>query len=132
MSIDRQSRWRTFWVLPPLAIGILVVIYMASGKQPPAKTEQGEPSQSVRVVEARKVDLLPEARGYGPVQPGKTWAAVAQVSGRVIDTYPRLRDGEIVPAGTLLFRIDPVDYELQLAQANACLLYTSDAADDLA
>ena len=119
MNTDRQSPWRLLWVLPPLAIGILVVVFMASGKQPPAKTDQGEPSQSVRVVEAHRVDLVPEARGYGPVQPGKVWAAVAQVSGRVIDTYPRLRDGEIVPAGTLLFRIDPVDYELQLAQANA-------------
>jgi len=119
MNESRQSRWRILWVLPPLAIGILVVIFMASGKQPPAKAEKGEPSQSVRVIEARKVDLLPEARGYGPVQPGKVWAAVAQVAGRVIDTYPRLRDGEIVPAGTLLFRIDPVDYELQLAQAQA-------------
>jgi len=119
MNTDKHSRWRALWVLPPLAIGILVVIFMASGKQPPVKAEQSEPSQSVRVVEARKVDLLPEARGYGPVQPGKVWAAVAQVSGRVIDTYPRLRNGEIVPSGTLLFRIDPVDYELQLAQASA-------------
>jgi len=119
MNTDRQSRWRALWVLPPLAVGILAVIFMASGKQPPAKTERHEAVQSVRVVEARRVDLLPEARGYGSVQPGKVWAAVAQVAGRVIDTYPRLRNGEIVPAGTLLFRIDPVDYELQLAQAQA-------------
>ena len=119
MNEPKQSRWRALWVLPPLAIGILVVIFMASGKQPPTKAEVGEPSQSVRVVEAMSVDLVPEASGYGEVQPGKVWAAVAQVAGRVIETYPRLRDGEIVPAGTLLFRIDPVDYELKLAQARA-------------
>jgi RND family efflux transporter MFP subunit len=119
MNEDRNSRWRALWVLPPLAIGVAVVIFMGSGRQPPAKAEIGEPSQSVRVVEAISVDLVPEAKGYGAVQPGKVWAAVAQVAGRVIDTYPRLRDGEIVPAGTLLFRIDPVDYELKLAQAEA-------------
>lgn len=119
MNETRHSTWRALWVLPPLAIGALVVVFMASGKQPPAKTQHGEPSQSVRVVEAMTVDLVPEAKGYGEVQPGKVWAAVAQVAGRVIDTYPRLRDGEIVPAGTLLFRIDPVDYELKLAQAKA-------------
>ena len=119
MKTEQQSRWGALWVLPPLAIGVLVVIFMVSGKQPPTKSAQGETSQSVRVVEARQVDLLPEARGYGPVQPGKVWAAVAQVAGRVIDTYPRLRDGEIVPAGTRLFHIDPVDYELQLAQSQA-------------
>jgi RND family efflux transporter MFP subunit len=119
MSANRQSRWRALWVLPPLAIGILTLVFMVGGKQPPAKTEHGEPRRPVRVVEAMTVDLVPEVKGYGEVQPGKVWAAVAQVAGRLIDTYPRLRDGEIVPAGTLLFRIDPVDYELKLAQARA-------------
>lgn len=119
MNNTKQSRWRALWVLPPLAIGILLVVFMASGKKPPAKTEHGEPSQSVRVVEAQLLDLVPEAIGYGEVEPGKVWAAVAQVAGRVIETYPNLRDGEIVTAGTPLFRIDPVDYELKLAQATA-------------
>ncbi|MGB5832029.1 MAG: efflux RND transporter periplasmic adaptor subunit, partial [Thiohalocapsa sp.] len=32
---------------------------------------------------------------------------------------PRLRDGEILAAGTELARIDPIDYELALAQAQA-------------
>ena len=119
MNASRQSRWRALWLVPPLAVGILAVIFMAGGKKPPGKTEHGEPRQSVRVVEATTVDLVPEVRGYGEVQPGKVWAAVAQVAGRLVDTYPHLRDGEIVPAGTLLFRIDPVDYELKLAQARA-------------
>lgn len=119
MNNTKQSRWSTLWILPPLAIGILVVVFMASGKNPPAKARHGEPSQSVRIVEAQVVDLVPEAKGYGEVEPGKVWAAVAQVAGRVIETYPNLRDGEIVPAGTPLFRIDPVDYELKLAQATA-------------
>jgi RND family efflux transporter MFP subunit len=119
MKQTKHTRWRALWVLPPLVLGILMLVYMGSGKQPPTRTERGEPTQPVRVVEALQVDLLPEAKGYGEVQPAKVWAAVAQVAGRIIDTYPRLRDGEIVPAGTLLFSIDPVDYELKLAQAKA-------------
>jgi RND family efflux transporter MFP subunit len=119
MNASEPSRWRALWIIPPLAVGVLAVVLMAGGKTPPAKSEQGEPRQAVRVVEAIAVDLVPEVKGYGEVQPGKVWAAVAQVAGRVVDTYPRLRDGEIVPAGTLLFRIDPVDYELKLAQARA-------------
>lgn len=119
MNEHSNSRWRALWVLPPLAIGILAVVYMASGKQPPGKVEYSEPSHAVRVIEALKVDLVPEAEGYGEVQPEKVWAAVAQVAGRVIETYPHLDNGEIVPQGTLLLRIDPVDYELKLAQAAA-------------
>lgn len=119
MNDMKQSRWRALWVLPPVAIGILVVVLMASGRQPPARAEHGEISYPVRVIEAQTVDLLPQAEGHGEVQPAKVWAAVAQVAGRIIEIHPQLRDGEILPEGTLLFRIDPVDSELRLAQARA-------------
>ena len=119
MNQIKQSRWRILWILPPLAVGILVLMFMAGGKQPPGKADLGEPRQPVRVIQAQQLELIPRARGYGEVQPEKIWAAVAQVAGRVIETYPRLRNGEIVPRDTLLYRIDPVNYELQLAQARA-------------
>lgn len=119
MNATRQSRWRALWVLPPVAIGILAVVIMASGRQAPAKAELGEISHPVRVIQASAVDLVPQAEGYGEVRPEKVWAAVAQVAGRIVEVHPQLRDGEILPAGTLLFRIDPVDYELKLAQASA-------------
>jgi RND family efflux transporter MFP subunit len=119
MTDDKTSRWRILWMLPPIAVGILVVILLAGGKQPPATTETGERSWPVRVVTASRVELTPRAQGYGTVRPEKVWAAVAQVPGRLVETYPRLRDGEIVAQGTLLFRIDPTDTELQLAQAEA-------------
>ena len=113
------SRWRTLWALPPIALGVLAVVFMAGGRQPPMKIERGEISHAVRTVDVQAVDLVPQAQGYGEVQPARVWAAVAQVAGRVIDTHPRLVNGEIIPAGTPLFRIDPVDYELKVAQARA-------------
>lgn len=119
MSSRPPSRWRALWVLPPLALGILVVVMMASGRQPPARTAAVEISHPVRVVEVRAVDLVPQAEAYGEVQPEKVWAAVAQVAGRIVEVHPQLRDGEILPTDTVLLRIDPVDYELQLAQVRA-------------
>ena len=113
------SRWRTLWALPPVALGILAVVFMAGGRQPPMKLDRGEISHAVRTVDVQAVDLVPQAQGYGEVQPARVWAAVAQVAGRVIETHPRLDNGEIIPAGTPLFRIDPVDYELKVAQAGA-------------
>lgn len=119
MTESRLSRWRALWVLPPLALGLAILMFMAASKQGPVKAERGEPSRAVRVIGVERLELIPRAEGYGEVQPEKVWAAVAQVAGRVIETYPKLRNGEIVPAGTLLFRIDPVDYELQVAQSQA-------------
>ncbi|MCB1773826.1 MAG: efflux RND transporter periplasmic adaptor subunit [Gammaproteobacteria bacterium] len=119
MHTERPSRWRALWVLPPIAVGVAVVMFMAGGRQPPTKVVADPPSQQVRVIEVPSVELIPYANGYGTVQPEKVWAAVAEVPGRVVETYARLRDGETVGAGTQLFRIDPTDIELQLAQAEA-------------
>jgi RND family efflux transporter MFP subunit len=119
MSADRPHRWRRFLILPPIVIGIAVLVWMAKGRQPPQLVEPGEPTRAARVIEAPLLELVPTAEGYGPVRPAKVWAAVSQVAGRVVSVHPRLRDGEILPEGSELLRIDPVDYELAQAQAQA-------------
>jgi len=117
MGHNKQSRWRSLWVFPPILVGIAIFIFMVSGKQAPQKSDRGEPTRFVRVITVQARDFIPLAEGYGSVQPAQVWAAVAQVSGRIIAMHPRLRDGEIITAGTRLFRIDPADYELNLAKA---------------
>ena len=112
----RKHRWL---ILPPIAIGIAILVWMAQGREPPARVDAHERAHAVRVVEAPALELVPTAEGYGPVRPSKVWKAVAQVAGRIIEVHPRLRDGEILAAGTELLRIDPIDYELALAQAEA-------------
>ncbi len=119
MNDNSPSRWRIAWIMPPLIIGIGVLMWAKSGKQPPLRVERGEPVHAVRVIAGAQVDLVPSAEGYGVVQPAQIWRAVAQVEGRIVEMHPQLRDGEILPQGTPLFRIDPVDYELKLAQAKA-------------
>lgn len=117
-----QSRHlRKLWVLPPILIGVLVLIVAVKSRQPPAQVAVAEPSRVVRVIAVPEVALSPVAIGYGPVQPDRIWKAVAQVAGRVIAVHPKLRNGEILPADTVLARIDPTDYELGLAQAEAAL-----------
>ena len=119
MTAGRPARWRKLLILPPIVLGALVLLWMAEGRQPPAQAERGEPARTVRVIEAPLLELIPKAEGYGPVRPARVWIAVAQVAGRVVEIHPRLRDGEILPEGTVLVRIDPVDYELALGQTRA-------------
>jgi RND family efflux transporter MFP subunit len=119
MITTKPSRWRTLWVLPPILLGVIFLFWSVSNKQPPAKVQRGEPTRIVRVVSVPQLNLLPTAEGYGPVKPAKVWAAVTQVEGRVVEIHPQLRDGEILPQGAMLARIDPVDYELELAQSKA-------------
>ncbi|MGB1109425.1 MAG: efflux RND transporter periplasmic adaptor subunit [Gammaproteobacteria bacterium] len=106
---------------PQIVIGLAVLVFVVKSRQPPAKEAVAEPSVAVRVIEVPSVSLSPSAIGYGPVEPARVWKAVAQVSGRVVELHPRLKNGEIHPEGTVLARIDPTDYQLALAQAEAAL-----------
>jgi RND family efflux transporter MFP subunit len=119
MNLGRFIRSPKLLILPPVIVGILVLMFMVAGKQPPAQAERGEPTRTVRVIEVPLVELVPMAEGYGQVQPARIWTAVSQVAGRVTYIHPRLRDGEILPLDTELVHIDPKDYELALAQAQA-------------
>jgi RND family efflux transporter MFP subunit len=119
MSLARFIRSPKLLILPPVVIGILVLLFMVAGKQPPAQAERGEPTRTVRVIEVPLVEMVPMAEGYGQVRPARIWTAVSQVAGRVTYIHTRLRDGEILPEGTELVHIDPKDYELALAQAQA-------------
>jgi len=121
MFANRLFHRRRLLILPPIAIGIVILLWMTVGKQPPARVENTELARMVRVVEAPVIELIPMAEGYGPVRPARVWTAVAQVAGRVIEIHAKLRNGEILPEGTLLVRIDPTDYELALIQAQAQL-----------
>ena len=118
-TADRPALWRRFLIFPPVVVGLLVLVWMAAGKQPPVQTERGESTRTVRVIEAPLLELVPTAEGYGPVRPARVWTAVSQVAGRVAYIHPKLRDGEILRRGTELIRIDPKDYELALAQVDA-------------
>jgi RND family efflux transporter MFP subunit len=121
MIFNQHPRMRMLLILPPIILGGLVLALMASNRSSPSKAEKVEPSKLVRTVEVQQLDLVPVAEGYGTAKPAQVWTAVAEVSGRIVELHPRLRDGEIIAAGTLLLRIDPVDYELSLAQAEAAL-----------
>jgi len=121
MIFNQHPRLRMLLILPPIILGVLVLVLMAGNRKAPGQAERQEPSKPVRTVEVQQVQLVPVAEGYGAVTPAQVWSAVAEVSGRIVELHPRLRDGEIIAAGSLLLRIDPVDYELSLAQAEASL-----------
>jgi len=114
-----KKRMRMLWIIPPIAIGIGTLMMLTSNKPIPTKVEYIEKAQAVRTLTVPQLDLQPEAEGYGVVQPAKVWGAIAQVSGRVVEMHPRLRGGEIIPVGDLLYRIDPVNYELAQEQLKA-------------
>ena len=50
----------------------------------------------VRVIAAPEVTVQASATGYGTVAPGRTWEAVAEVSGQIAWRSQALKDGNLV------------------------------------
>jgi multidrug efflux pump subunit AcrA (membrane-fusion protein) len=108
-------------IAPPVAIGIAVLAWQLSQRQLPEQAEPAEVAKPVRVIEVAPADFVPRALGYGFVQPGSVWEAVAQVSGKIVYRHPDLERGRLLEAGSELLRIDPADYELAVARIEANL-----------
>jgi RND family efflux transporter MFP subunit len=106
-------------VIPAVLLGVAVLYVLASGREGPEQAPPAEEARTVRVIAAPRVEIVPRAVGYGYVTPGMVWEAVAEVSGKVVETHPRLKKGEILPAGAVLLRIDPMDYRLAITQIEA-------------
>ncbi len=99
-------------VLLLLGIGGGVLAYLVRTK--PSST--GEPPEDagrqVRVFGAKRTSHRVAITAYGTTRASEVWTAICEVPGRAIDVSSRFEPGEILPAGLLLVKIDPTDYEL--------------------
>jgi RND family efflux transporter MFP subunit len=118
----RSRAWlRRLLIVPPLLVGVLVLVWQGGSETRPQQRASEEMSRAVRAITARPVVFVPRATGYGTVQPDRVWEAVAQVSGKIVEEHPDLDKGRLIPAGTVVLRIDPTDYELAVARNRANL-----------
>jgi RND family efflux transporter MFP subunit len=104
---------------PPVLVGVAVVAYQLATRAPPQQAEPAEIPRPVRVIQVEPVNFVPRALGYGFVQPGKVWEAVAEVAGKIVNRHPDLERGRLLPAATEILRIDPADYELAVRRLEA-------------
>ncbi len=116
MRIPRALR-----LLPPIALGVGVAAWLISTAQPPARIDQTERSVVARTITATEAPLRTVVRGYGNVQAARTWEAVSEIAGTIVWRHPQLDTGNVLREGTKVLKIDPTEYELSKAQAEADL-----------
>ena len=116
-AIPRLSR--RLLIVPPIVLGIAVLAFAASSRNGPQQQPVEEQARILTVVPVQQREIQPLVVGYGLAQPARTWRAVARVAGTVLETHPNLNAGALVAQGAALVRIDPTDYELQIAQLKA-------------
>jgi hypothetical protein len=111
---------RRWLMLFPL-LGLIILLILVNAKPPPQLKSTLALAPLVHIEAAKMRPLQMTIKGYGRAQSKERWQAVAEVSGRVIFRHPGLEKGSMLPAGTRALQIDPVDYQLKLAQAKSDL-----------
>ncbi len=110
---------RRIMILPPILAGAMILYAVVYQRESPQQETIPEASRPLLVIEVPQGTVVPRVLGFGNARPGDIWSAVAEVKGRVIETHPDLSAGSIIRKGEIVVRIDPTEYELQIAQLNA-------------
>ncbi len=81
-----------------------------------ARRDRGE---SVRIAEVERRDLVATVTASGQIEPKRSVDISSDITGRIIHIL--VQEGDFVKRGDLVLRIDPSQYEAQVAQARASL-----------
>jgi len=106
-------------ILPPVLVGLVVLVLLVRSKRGPERKPGSERATPVQVVSIVPRSVVPTAIAYGTVAPGRTWQAVAEVSGQIESIAPHLKTGQMFPGDTELLRIDDTEYRLEVARVSA-------------
>lgn len=109
------------FVFPGIILGVVVLFAAIALKPSPKTQENDDQARLVDVMILAKQNSAPEIIGYGRVSPKNTWQGIAEVKGKIIYRHPNLESGRLIPKGTLVLKIDPLEYQLKIAQAKANL-----------
>jgi len=101
--------------------GLAIMLLLLSLRKPAAEAsvERQEKPIRVEVLTAQPEDVPVVITGYGQARALRVVQIAPEVSGRVVEIHPELTVGGIIPAGEVLFRIDPRPYASKLQEAQA-------------
>lgn len=104
-----------------LLLGFTGKIILASLRKPPAQAKAPERVLSVDAVKVEPTDVPISITGYGEVRVLNSVAITPEVSGQIVEIYPNLEVGELIPEGATLFVIDPRTYQAHVDESTAAL-----------
>ncbi len=97
-----------------IAIGVVAFKNMQGKKKVVVHEEVVMEAKLVDVIRIKKQPFSASVTAYGNVQPTVVFQGKSEVGGKVTYVHPRLKRGANIAAGTVVVRINPVDYKLSL------------------
>jgi len=125
-QISHQSNKIPFQkrLLPILAVFVVVFVLlsiMSSMKEEPAKVPEKPSGFLVETTQVQPSELTLTINSQGMLQPKRQIALLTEVSGKVQSLAPAFTAGGRFAAGDVLVQIDPADYRVAVARAEANL-----------
>lgn len=117
----------------PLGIvlaAVVVAILLVGSREEFTAGDVPELLPHVQAFEVTLSDVPISIVAHGNVNARYELELASEVTGRVVWVAPEFEPGEIVAAGKLLLRIDPLNYQVALAQAKAALATANIALAD--
>ena len=102
-----------------LVVGLAIAAYFVGSRPRALPQPPQEKVWSVKVTEVVRRDVQPKIRVFGEVAAGREAEIRAMVAGRLVKLAPEFRNGTFIRTGMPLAVIDPVDYEIGLAERRA-------------
>lgn len=105
-----------------IAIGVVAFINMKAKTKEVEREDTGMTAKPVKVMIIEKKPFSASVTAFGHVQPTVVFQGKAEVGGKITYVHPRLKQGGSIAAGTVVVRINPVDYKLTLDQHRSDLV----------
>lgn len=99
-------------IIIPVILGIALFVVMKTNKKPPVRLDNQERIHTVRVIPLEKMAVVPRVTTYGYVEADRTWRAISEVSGKIVNVNENLKKGYFIKKDEVLLKIDTTSYGL--------------------
>jgi RND family efflux transporter MFP subunit len=124
-TIKNDKKWmRRLLPLLVLVFGIIAAVVIVKSRKKPKRKEPVALGALVETIEASRAERRVAVVSHGTVQPARQLIISPEVAGKVRWANPGLVVGGLLKKGTVLARIDPVDYTLAARKAKAQIAQT--------
>ncbi len=113
-------------------VGVVGFTTLATSRTPPETAENKVLPIKSKAIVACPRDVQTVLRGFGEIRAWCQTEISAEVSGRITEVHPRLRKGETIRAGEILFAVDSADYASRVAELDSEASMASNAAARIA
>lgn len=108
-------------VLLVITVVVVLMQFMKGMKQEPVKVPEKPKGFLVETASIMPSDLTLQINTQGTLQPKRQITLTAEISGKVVSLSPSFLPGNQFKTGDILVTIDPADYQVAVARAEANL-----------